>query len=1263
MINKNISNLYFSLYKRGMERKITRILIFLFFPILMVAQTPTENYIKTTTYKIATTTSIASPTPDKAMVNIVYLDGLGRPKQKIASQQSGTGTDIISYLEYDEYGRQAKEYLPFASSQTTMNYIDAATLKQNILTQYQTKFGDANPYSQKQFDFSPLNRVVRQATPGNDWALNSHDIKIEYQTNVAADQVKLYMANANWNPNTEVFDISLINGTGTVYYSPSQLTKTIIKNENWTSGKNNTKEEFKDKEGRVVLVRTYSDYGRNNTSYASTNEVAHDIYTVYDQFGNITYVIPALVTNANTQLNSLCFQYKYDGRNRLVEKKIPGKQWEFIVYDKLNRPVLTGPALPPFTNLQALTTPPVGWMLTKYDTFGRPAYLGWVQATAITSAERKNLQTTQNGALLYETKSNTSTNIDGIMVNYTNTITPTSFKLLSVNYYDDYFFPDAPNPIPSAVLNDVSQNVYYNATIKPKNLLTGNWTRVLQNSTDLKGETTYILYDYKARPIRSYSKNYLTGYTLIDKKIDFSGKILYTETKHKRVAASTEIYIKDVYTYTNQDRPVLHTHQVGLNGIPQLLSKNDYNEFGQLVSKKVGGTDVAAASYLQKVNYSYNIKGWLTGINDVGSLLQAGDPKDLFAFKINYNTVSGSVIGVKELYNGNVAETYWKTSSDNTLRKYGFEYDNLNRLKNATYQKPDAAVKITNSYNESLTYDKNGNIKTLQRNGEFDDAVNVLQIDNLTYTYDPNNENQLTTVADATASPRGFSDGLNTNRDYTYDANGNLLTDLNKGISTKITYNHLNLPTKIVFSTGNITYLYNATGQKLQKVVREASVLTTTDYCNGFQYRNTVLQYFPHAEGYVSNTVVNGANVYNYAYNYTDHLGNIRMTYGIDPATGLIKIMEENNYYPFGLKHNNYNMTQRMYNMTGQYEVGLTLCEGCSKPFNNKFNSKEYQDELSLNVTAMDFRQYDNAIGRFNCIDLLAERNAYQSTYQFGNNNPIFFSDPSGLDCTALIQALWDATKNGDRSYWVNGGNGNFDYKGRGPNGESGSGGSGGDSTGSGILPGTWVSSTGEFHAPKPGIFVQLQNVNCIASHDSSNWLSDVQSQVNGFSLNGLGNWESYAKVSEYGEVLISAQQLRMIDIRESMSVLDKIGNYRRFASKYERLGRFGGALGKVNNVVTVYNTYSDVRNYNNGQLSGERLSYRLSGTIASIGTATAVGSAGEPGLGTIAGFVVGLTSSVGEMVYDGWNNTVMPAINQGTYEINNNQAWTNFHP
>jgi RHS repeat-associated protein len=62
-----------------------------------------------------------------------------------------------------------------------------------------------------------------------------------------------------------------------------------------------------------------------------------------------------------------------------------------------------------------------------------------------------------------------------------------------------------------------------------------------------------------------------------------------------------------------------------------------------------------------------------------------------------------------------------------------------------------------------------------------------------------------------------------------------------------------------------------------------------------------------------------------------------------------------------------------------------------------KYNGQEYQDELELNMTAMDFRQYDSGLGRFHGVDLLAELAPSITPYRFGFNNPVYFSDPSGL--------------------------------------------------------------------------------------------------------------------------------------------------------------------------------------------------------------------------------------------------------------------------
>ncbi|MBB4802053.1 hypothetical protein HNP37_002114 [Flavobacterium nitrogenifigens] len=104
---------------------------------------------------------------------------------------------------------------------------------------------------------------------------------------------------------------------------------------------------------------------------------------------------------------------------------------------------------------------------------------------------------------------------------------------------------------------------------------------------------------------------------------------------------------------------------------------------------------------MQKVDFKYNIRGWLKEIINVNSLEQGTDPVDLFAFKINYDTVETEISDVKGLYNGNISETFWKTASDLNLRAYGYKYDKLNRLKNAVYEKNGVT---TSAYDENLLY-------------------------------------------------------------------------------------------------------------------------------------------------------------------------------------------------------------------------------------------------------------------------------------------------------------------------------------------------------------------------------------------------------------------------------------------------------------------------------------------------------------------------------------------------------------------------------
>ncbi len=951
-----------------------------------------QNYIKTTSYKVASLTTITSQSIIQANQNITYFDGLGRPIQRIANQQSASSKDIVTPIEYDAFGRQIKDYLPFKSA--NKNLVFDTNAKANVLSYYafpnvlqngNPNFqATTNPFSEKLLESSPLNRVLKQAAPGNDWALGSgHEIKLDYQTNTTLDAVKLFSVTANWDSSKGLFDIPT--ALTPADYQEFQLYKTITYDENTVANpteSSGSTVEFKNKEGQVILKRTYE------------SGVKHDTYYVYDQFSNLTFVIPPLVdattTISNTILDGLCYQYKYDYRNRLVEKKLPGKQWEFIVYDKLDRVVATGPAFSPFSDSAVGV---VGWMITKYDVFNRPVYTGWELSATITNEGRLAKQNTINGlTTISESKTTTSITIDFLIgiAYYTNSVTPTSFKLLTINYYDDYNFQAFTPAI-------TYTTPYNNSTLKPKGLPTGSWVRVPSTLSATTAESSYILYDAKARPIKNFSTNYLGGYTQIDSNLDaFSGRLNYTETRHKRTSADSELYVKETYTYSDQDRLLTHTHQIGTSGTPQLMASNTYDELGQLISKKVGNTQ---SSPLQKVDYAYNIRGWMTEINKVAALQQSTDPKDLFGFKINYNTIDGDASVTNKLYNGNIAETSWSTSP--VVRTYGYKYDNLNRLTFATYQKSGVT---TNAYNENLSYDKNGNIKHLNRFGLLDSQTPSPQIDDLTYDYQSSSSNQLAKVTDSPSgnNAEGFIDGNKSGDDYTYDLNGNLKTDKNKNI-TEIIYNHLNLPTKISFgSTGNIVYIYNAIGQKVTKIVTVTTPAstTTTNYLGGYQYQGIgavtpTLQFFPTAEGYVKNT----AGLYSYVFNYTDHLGNVRLSYSDSDKNGIIattEILEESNYYPFGLKH--------------------SYTASSSQPnYKYKYNGKELQDELNLNVYDYGARNYDPALGRWMNIDPLAEKMSRYSPYNYCFDNPIRFTDPDGMIAFDVIEIISsEKDKNGN---------------------------------------------------------------------------------------------------------------------------------------------------------------------------------------------------------------------------------------------------------
>ncbi|WP_299119955.1 DUF6443 domain-containing protein [uncultured Tenacibaculum sp.] len=920
-----------------------------------------ENYVFNRTYRKAMTSPSEITSSSDVLESITYFDGLGRTKQSIGIRQGTSGKDIVTHMEYDAFGRQTKEYLPYAA--TTQNgQIRAGDIATATKSYYQANYSEdfagvslpnVNAYSEKELENSPLNRVLKQAAPGQDWRLGGgHEIKFDYQANVDGE-VKIFGVATGFANNT--YTPSLTGGTA--FYPVGTLYKTITKDENWTSGLDHTTEEFKNKQGQVILKRTYN------------NSQKHDTYYVYDDYGNLTYVLPpkmegttASLATIISKLNDLGYQYKYDHRNRLVEKRIPGKGWEYIVYNKLDMPVMTQDA-------NQRTEIPNEWLLTKYDAIGRVAYTGIYNDNSTRVPLQNALYS--NSFSQYETMTTVSQNIKGVDVYYTNGALPTgAITIYTINYYDNYV------DLPTGLTPTVTTSYGKTSTTNTKGLATVSKVRVLGTNNWI---TTVTYYDEKARPIYVYSKNdELQTVDIVESKLDdFTGKVIETKAIHKKTGKA-DIVTVDKFYYDNLDRLTKQTQTIGSN--TEVIAENSYDELGQLIEKKVGGK--TAQSRLQTVDYKYNVRGWLKNINQ-----DANNDNDLFNFSLKYNDITDAK---KRLYNGNISQTSWNTlNTDTSSKTYTYSYDALNRITNATGA-------TTSNYDiGSISYDKNGNILTLVRKGHINSAATTFgNMDVLYYSYDAGNK--LTKVRDDGNDIYGFKDGANLGTEYVYDANGNMVRDYNKGIGTSsingITYNHLNLPTEVKFNNSDaqkISYVYDASGAKLKKVVNNNGNITTTEYAGNYIYENNVLQFFNHPEGYIKKDNTG----FKYVYQYKDHLGNVRLSYTDSNNDGVItpstEIIEESNYYPFGLKHKGYN------------NVTSSLGNSTAQKF--KYNGKELEEELGLNMYEYGARKYMPDLGRWIGVDKKAEKYMPVSPYIYGGNNPVIFIDPNGEDIIIVI--------------------------------------------------------------------------------------------------------------------------------------------------------------------------------------------------------------------------------------------------------------------
>lgn len=915
-----------------------------------------QNYILTGTYRKPYTAIPTNPTIDDLIQQIQYFDGLGRPIQSITTKGSPSFKDIVEPTEYDGFGRESKKYLPYSSAEAPGSFKATAYAAQ--ATFYNTPpagiTGSSHPYSLTVFENSPLDRVLEQGAPGTFWqpqngviAGSGHTIKTEYTTN----NITAFTDIANTKMVT-LYGVSLsTDGTPTLTingaYGAGQLYVYVSKDENWksTDGRAGTKENYVDKEGRTVLKRIFNRKVDGTTEMLST-------YFVFNDFGDLTYVLPpgrtgdfdpdTSILPTLAQLDNYSYRYRFDGRHRMIEKKVPGKDVEYLVYNKNDQVILTQDAI-------QRAKIPKEWTFIKYDAFGRVVMTGRYTTT---NANRADVQTVADGYSVFW-ESPLKTNPSG----YVNTAFPNGngAEVYSYIYYDNY---DLPTDCPAAWITLASSH-----SAKIKSLRTATKTKII-------GTNNYLwnvdYYDDYGRVTRNNAQHQLGGTDIIQNTYNFPGELIASTRTHTKGTTTTTL--KERHEYDHQGRFVNTYHQV--NSQPEVrLVSNAYNEVGTLITKQLHAEN-NGSNFLQKLDYRYNIRGWLSSIN--GSALNTAE-NDLFGLEIKYVDDDRQLKVHPGQYNGNISEVIWNSNRTNKPRGYAFKYDNVHRLLSADYRAYGinwTADTENNRFAEGdIIYDKMGNILQLKRLG-VNGATTFGVIDDLSYTYIGNKLQKLDEKATGNRT-YGFKEPTpSATTEFTYDVNGNLKTDINKGI-TAVSYNFLNLPEQVTIAGNHILYQYDANGIKLKKTAGA----DVTNYLNGIHYSGEQINFIQTAEGRILRSASTGA--YSYEYQLKDHQDNVRMAFDKDPSTSKARIVQEDSYYPFGLTFNSYT-------------------SGAKNKY--LFQKQEIHDEYGLNWYQFKWRMHDPAMGRFISVDPLATDYTHNSPYAFSENRVINGVELEGLE-------------------------------------------------------------------------------------------------------------------------------------------------------------------------------------------------------------------------------------------------------------------------
>lgn len=739
------------------------------------------------------------------------------------------------------------------------------------------------------------------------------------------------------------------------------------------------KESAKDADGNEVVIFKDLD---GNTILERRNQ--GDTYYVYDKLGQLRYILSPQYQEKE-DLAAYAYQYDYDECGNLVRKTLPGSQYTQYWYDKEGLLAYEQDALLRDKGL---------YRFYLYDSYGRVVLVGTTTScnTNVKNAKLNVNFSSQKGGIAnsgYAFYGNTSNFSIGSNVSLEKAYYYDSYGFLSGVFKDD-FAPIRPSQ------KGGCHDLLAGSIIKTSN---GQFLFTV-NSYDPKGN----LINTSTKGLKGYTSKVSNTYSLTNKLVTSDAEL---DVKYGELL---KISLTNEYSTRNNlliSKKLILSHGEGTESSSTLNYMYDAtNRLSQIVRPEQYGN----------VSYSYDVHGWPVKIES-----------NSFKEELSYSDGVGT-----PCYNGNISSLKWSNSNYSEKRGYKFHYDRLNRLTEANYGEGESLSNAGDNFKESVNYDLNGNITSLERHGKKQDGTYGV-IDKLNVSL---NGNQIVNISDAADKIvyegaldfEPASDGISSCK---YNDFGALISDTGRGI-TMIEYDNNKNPIRIQFSNGNVTkYIYSAEGTKLRTIYYtampninvpdgcthelDASEIQTTDSLDFLMEGNLILKngrinkYLfeggycgiakpaPHFSLYEDGSdseiseeeqkayeerrkewtkaveALNATDAFNFYYYNKDHLGNNREV--IDFGGKICQVI---NYYPFGTP----------------FSDQSTTLQADFQPY--KYNGKEFDMMHGLNTYDYGARQYNPIVPTWDRIDPLCENFGYMSPYNYCLDNPVNTTDQDG---------------------------------------------------------------------------------------------------------------------------------------------------------------------------------------------------------------------------------------------------------------------------